>query len=142
MITRPAFMYFFPFRRAGGTSASLRIACSSSSRRKNATEKPASTALTPNEIAKCVFPTPGGPRIRSPCFSRSQAQVASASSFDRCTAGWNAKSKFASVWPVGRAEDPQRRPPPPLLAPFQLILEQLLEQGRRAQVLHDGAAQD
>ena len=30
--------------------------------------------------------------------------MASASSLDRCTAGWNAKSKFASVWPVGRPE--------------------------------------
>jgi hypothetical protein len=90
-------MYFLPFSRVGGTSASLRIACSNSSSRKNATEKPDSTARTPSPMARCVFPTPGGPRIKSPCFSRSQAQVPSASSFDRCTAGWNAKSKFPSV---------------------------------------------
>ena len=59
MITRPAFMYFFPFSRVGGTSASLRIACSSSSSRKNATEKPDSTARTPSAMARCVFPTRG-----------------------------------------------------------------------------------
>ena len=55
-------------------------------------------------MARWVFPTPGGPRISNACFSRSQAQVASASSLERCTAGWNAKSKFASVWPVGKPD--------------------------------------
>src|SRR3954452_9211043 len=41
-----------------------------------------------------------------------------------------------------QAREPQRGPDPSLLAPFQLILEQLLEQGGRAHVLLDGAGQD
>ena len=41
-----------------------------------------------------------------------------------------------------QSRQPQRRPDPPLLAPLQLAAEELLQQGRRAQVLLDGAGQD
>ena len=135
-------MYFFPLRRVGGTSASLRIACSSSSGRKNATEKPVSTARTPRPMARWVLPTPGGPRISSACFSRSQAPVASASSLEPLHRRLEREIEVRQRLARRQARQPQRRADPPLLAPLQLAAEQLLQQCRRAQVLLDGAGQD
>ena len=53
------------------------------------TEKPLSIALAPRATLRCVFPTPGGPCIRSVSFARTQAQVPSVSMWDRSTEGWS-----------------------------------------------------
>jgi hypothetical protein len=47
------------------------------------------------------LPTPGGPWIRIASALRIQAPVPRVSIRDRSIAGWKAKSKVSSVWPVG-----------------------------------------
>ena len=58
----------------------------------------------PEPTERCVLPTPGGPWIRTVSALRTHAQVASVSMRERSIAGWKAKSKFSSVWPVGRPD--------------------------------------
>jgi hypothetical protein len=124
-------MYLRRFSRAGGIPASARSAVISSSKRKYCTEKPSCTAFTPRATHKCDLPTSGGPCSSTVSASRTQAQVASVSMRDRSIAGWNAKSKFSSVWPSGRLETLERGLHPPLLAAGELGGEQLPEEGMR-----------
>jgi len=99
-------------------------------------------------MARCVLPTPGGPRISSDCFSRIQPQLASVSIRLRSTDGWKLKSKPEIVCPVGSPESfsdvrmrrssrwlrscssSRPRRPGPLSSAFGGVGEQVAEGGR------------
>ena len=92
------------------------------------TEKPFSIALTPRATDRCVFPTPGGPWMSSVSLARTQAQVASVSTRERSTEGWEGEGEARQGLSGGKSGEPKRGLDPSFLALVELDVQEPVEE--------------